>query len=35
MLSLVAIVVVSLVTLVYVFLTGDAGARATWEQPSS
>lgn len=28
------IVVVSIVTLVYVFLTGDAGARATWEQPS-
>ncbi|WP_353952313.1 hypothetical protein V6K52_02390 [Knoellia sp. S7-12] len=28
------IVVASLVTLVYVFLTGDAGARATWEQPS-
>jgi hypothetical protein len=21
-------------TLVYVFLTGDAGARATWEQPT-
>jgi len=28
------IVIVSVVTLVYVFLTGDAGARATWEQPA-
>lgn len=31
----VVIVVASLLALVYVFLTGDAGARATWEQPSS
>lgn len=29
------IVVASVAALVYVFLTGDAGARATWEQPSS
>lgn len=28
------IVLVSLVALLYVFMTGDAGARATWEQPS-
>ncbi|KGN30900.1 hypothetical protein N802_05750 [Knoellia sinensis KCTC 19936] len=26
--------IASLATLVYAFLTGDAGARATWEQPS-
>ena len=31
----VLIVVAAVLTLVYVFLTGDAGARATWEQPSS
>ncbi|MFC7487088.1 hypothetical protein [Knoellia pratensis] len=31
----VVIVVAGALTLVYVFLTGDAGARATWEQPSS
>lgn len=30
----VAIVLASVATLVYVVLTGDAGARATWEQPS-
>lgn len=30
----VLLVVASVLTLVYVFLTGDAGARATWEQPS-
>ena len=29
----VVLVLASLVTLVYVVLTGDAGARATWEQP--
>ncbi len=31
----VLIVVAAVLALVYVFLTGDAGARATWEQPSS
>jgi hypothetical protein len=30
----VVIVLVAVLTLVYVFLTGDAGARATWEQPT-
>ena len=30
----VVLVLASVVALVYVLLTGDAGARATWEQPS-
>lgn len=28
------LVIAALATLAYAFLTGDAGARATWEQPS-
>lgn len=31
----VVIVLAAVLSLVYVFLTGDAGARATWEQPTS
>jgi hypothetical protein len=30
-----SLVVVSIVVLIYVFLTGDAGARAVWDPPTS